>query len=140
MKGLATLIRYKKWNLDEKRRALGEFERLEQNLRAELASLAEEMKAEQAAALVSPEGSYAFADYAKAARGREARLDESLASVRSQAEAVREEVAQAYEELKRYELTQANHERVARLEGARREQRVLDEISQDGYRRRRQNR
>ncbi len=140
MKGLATLIRYKKWNLDEKRRALGEFERLERNLRAELASLADEMKAEQAAALVSPESSYAFADYAKAARGRGARLDESLLSVQSQAEAVRDEVAQAFEELKRYELTQANHEREARFESDRREQRVLDEISQDGYRRRRQSR
>ena len=140
MKGIATLIRYKKWNLDEKRRALGELERLERNLRAELASLADELKAEQAAALESSEGRYAFAGYAKAARARAARLNESLASAQSQAEAVRDEVAQAFEELKRYELTQAKHEREARLEDARTEQRVLDDISQDGYRRRRQER
>lgn len=138
MKGLGTLIRYKKWNLDEKRRALSEFERLERNLRTELAGLADELKAEQAAALESTESSYAFADYARAARVRAERLDESLSSVQSQAEAVRDEVAQAFEELKRYELTQANQEREARLAEGRSEQRVLDDISQDGYRRRRQ--
>ena len=138
MKGLGTLIRYKKWNLDEKRSALAELERLERNLRAELVSLADELKAEQVVAQASSEGSYAYADYARAVRDRGARIEESLASMQKQADGMRDDVAEAFEELKRYELTQANQERDARREADRREQVVLDEIGQDGYRRRRQ--
>ncbi|MHA1571698.1 MAG: flagellar export protein FliJ [Alphaproteobacteria bacterium] len=138
MKGLVTLIRYKKWNLDEKRRGLAEFERLERNLRAELVSLADELKAEQVVAQASSEGSYAYGEYAKAARQRGARIEESLSSVQQQADGMRDEVAEAFEELKRYELTQAKQERDARVEADRREQVELDEIAQNGYRRRRQ--
>ncbi len=138
MKGLTTLIRYKKWNLDEKRRALAEFERLERNLRAELVNLDDELKAEQVVAQSSSEGSYAYGEYAKAVRDRGARIEASLSSVQQQADGMRDEVAQAFEELKRYELTQANQERNARVAADRREQVVLDEIAQDGYRRRRQ--
>ncbi len=137
MKGLATLIRFKKWNLDEKRRALAELERLERNLRTELSDLADELQSEQVAAQSSLESGFAYADFARSVRLRRDRIDESLASIEKQAEAARDEVAEAFEELKRYELTQAGRERDARAQAERREQQTLDEVAQDAYRRRR---
>lgn len=54
-KDLHSLIRYQGWQVDEKRRALGELLRIVESLENRMHQLHEDLKSEQAAAAASPE-------------------------------------------------------------------------------------
>jgi len=64
MSTLDTLIRLNRWKLDERRRQLGELERLFERLGSEAVRLEEELTREQRIAGASLEAGYAYAGYA----------------------------------------------------------------------------
>ena len=125
---LASVIRLHRWQLDEKRRALADLESLAGRLSGEIAKLDGELARERALAAEQTEPLVGFAAYLEATRSRRARLLESLAQVQSQIAAATEDIRQAFQELKKYELAEAGRENRARAKEKRRETAYLDEI------------
>lgn len=135
MSSLDGLIRLHRWQLDEKRRALAELQALAERLRSELTRLDVEVTAEQAAAQAE-EVAFSYAAYADAARGRRLRLTQSIAQVETRIAESTEEIAAAFQELKRYELAQQERERRVKVKERRRATTRLDEIASTRFLRR----
>lgn len=128
MKGLPNLIRLHRWRLDEKRRNLAELERLAADLRDHGARIEEDMRSEQKVAVGSPEAGFAYGNYAKAVIARRATLAASLAEVQIKISQASDDVAQSFQELKRFEIAQEHREKAARERQARLEQFAFDEL------------
>jgi flagellar export protein FliJ len=135
MKGLATLIRLAKFNLDEKRRQLAELERLREHLLRSLDKLAVEVSREQQTAAESQDPFTGYASYARAALDRRAVIEQSLADLAPQLGAAAEAVTAAFQEFKRYELAEENNHRRAAAKDRRREQARLDETGLSRFQR-----
>ncbi|MFD1625440.1 flagellar export protein FliJ [Azospirillum griseum] len=133
---LKTIIRLQKLQLDEKRRVLAELQNLGDRLRAEIERLKEEIAQEQATARENFAVSFTYANFAQAALERGRKLGESLAQVEVQISVATDQMAEAYQELKRYEL--AEEERIKREKHKlkRKEAEMLDETALIGFRRR----
>ncbi len=132
--GLNTLIKLNAWGVDQKRRKLGEIMRLIDNLESQSRNLEDELVREQQAAAASPEeAGYIYGNYARAVILRRERIASSIASAETEADGAREELAEAYRELKKYETAHANRIAEAKKEEARKEQIVLDEIGLQGH-------
>ena len=134
---LGTLIRLHRWRLDEKRRALAELQALAERLAGESKRLAEELAAEREVATQSTSPPIGFAEYAKAMLDRQKRLAESQAQVKRQIDDARDEIAAAFQEVKRYEIAQTERERRERMRREKLENRLMDEIGLTAYTRRR---
>jgi len=135
MSSLDTLIKLHRWQLDEQRRKVAEFENLAGKLRAELQRLAGEEQFEQRIAGDSHEANYAYGGYAKTLIDRRAKLTRSIEDTERQIVAARAALADAYAELKRYEIAAANrllakHRGIERLR-----QQELDEVGLASHRR-----
>ena len=129
MKGLAALIRLHSWRLDEKRRELADLQRLEDQFLEDGRRLEAEVAAEQEFAKTSDAGSFSYGGFAVGVIERRKRIEASIAEVRRRIDDKRAEVAEAFQELKRYEITQAERLKRERAEADRRTQANLDEIS-----------
>ena len=137
MKSLESLIRLRKFAVDESRRRLRDLERLEERLREQSRLLEEELTAEQrAAGGGSPEANLTYGGYAAGVIERRGHLQSSIDDVSVRIEHARGELGAAYEELKRFEITEARKLARARREEMRREGQILDEVGLNQYRRR----
>jgi len=132
---LNSLVRVHSWALDEKRQKLAELDRLADKLRDDLVALEQEMSREQTAASGSIEGSIAFPAFVAAALERRKRLRQSIGNIELACEAAREEVNQAFQEMKKFELARDNQTAQDQEESARREQTAMDEMGVDMHRR-----
>jgi len=135
MSSLDTLIKLHRWQLDEQRRKVVEFENLAEKLRAELQRLDSEQQFEQRVAGDSHEANYAYSGYAKSLIDRRAKLTRSIEETEQQIVGARAALADAYAEVKRYEIAAANrllakHRGIERLR-----QQELDEVALSGFRR-----
>ena len=136
MSTLDSLIRLHRWQLDEQRRRVAEFEALGDRLRTELHRLDDEEINEQQVAVDSHEASFAYSGYARTLIDRRDRLAKSLADTEQQTLLAREALESAFQEVKRYETAAANrllsqHKQLARLQ-----QHELDEVAGEMHRRR----
>lgn len=136
MSSMEGLVRLQRWTLDEKRRTLGDLERLAARLEGDLVRLDREIEAEKAAVGASPEGARIFPIYAGAALKRRERLLQSLRQVEQEREQARTEVQEAFEELKKVEQTRANLEQRRQQRLKRKEQAQLDEVALTQHRKR----
>lgn len=138
MADLAGIIRFKRFQLDEKRQALAGWHRFADELRADRTQLEQSIATEQRVALesVDPNTTLSFGAFVRVALDRRQRIDESLAKIEAQVEAATEEVREAFADLKRFEQTQAQRQSRESLRRARIETAQLDEIGLEGYRRR----
>jgi flagellar export protein FliJ len=133
---LDSLIRVNRWKIDEQRRQLGELERLAERLRGESMRLEQELTSEQQVAAASLEAGYSYPGYARELIERRRKLADSLAEVEGQMTAAREALADAFREMKRYEITAANRSKRERLAVDRRQRIVQDEVAMQIFRRR----
>lgn len=136
MSALESLIRLNRWQLDERRRQLADLDALAERLKQEQARLAAEQQAEQKAATLSHEAATAYGSYARRLIERRKKLEDSQASVEQQIMLARDALAEAYREVKRYEIAAANRAQKRRQRLARQQQRTLDEIGVENFRRR----
>lgn len=135
-KTLKNLIRLHEWRLDERRRELaGELKQLDV-MRGSLESLKSEILREQNAARLSEEllVGAAYAPYAQVAMTRRQNLEHSIRLKEQHVEEARARLAEAFKDLKTYEISQANREKKEAIELARRDQNTLDEIGLNAYR------
>lgn len=135
MNGLEGLIRLNKWKLDEKRQALAELERLAQRLRDQLVSLERELAAEQKIAAQSVEAGMSYAYYADAVMKRRETINRSLAEVEGQIRLALDEVAEAFRDLKKFDIVKARRDREAAEKAKRLQQSLLDEMGLQLHRR-----
>lgn len=134
---LKGVIRLRKWELDEKRRALGELLRKEEGLMEALVKFDEEMQAEsRAASAHAVEGGMTFGNYAVAAKARRVQVEQWLDETRDQIEKARDDLADSFKEFKTFEIAQENRETAERKERDAKAQKALDEIALNIFRRR----
>ena len=132
--GLKTLIKLNSWGVDQKRRKLGEILRLIDSLETQARNLEDELIREQRAASDKPEeAGYIYGNYANAVIQRRERIGESIAQAETEAEVARDDLADAYRELKKFETVQANRLADEAKEEARKDQITLDEVGLQGY-------
>ncbi len=129
MSVIEKLIRFHKFELDEKRRYLRELEEQEARIQEAIDAIDQEVQSEQ----VFSRGEANFAPYygryaTRTKACREALVDE-LSKAHESAEGAREAVVQAFEELKKYEITKDQQDHWAYLEEERQTQIELDEIA-----------
>jgi flagellar export protein FliJ len=134
-KNLASLIRLHNWLVDEQRRELGVLVAREDSLIALGQAMARQLLEEQKAATEDPmAGGYLYAAYGRDYRRRREELERLLADLRNEIEQARERLTNAYHQLKVYEEIEKQRAEQERIEEARREQLVFDEISQTQHR------
>lgn len=130
-----SLIRITRWHLDEKRQKLAELERLADRLRGDLQRLDEGIAAEQQLAETDDMARRAYPAFLEAELDRRQRLEKSIADVEQEIEAARDEVNEAFRELKKYELAEDNERQRVRKRRERIEQHQSDEIGAQLHRR-----
>ena len=134
-KDLQNLIRINEWEVDEKRRKLGELLRLMANLEAQAQALEEELVREQREAGDKPvEAGLLYGAYAESVIERRERIRESIEKMEQAIAEAREELRVAYLELKKFEVAQENRDKKLAKEAARRETIEYDEVAIQGFR------
>ena len=136
MSALDSLIRVNRWQLDERRQQLAQLERLDERLRAELGRLEGDFGREADVARDDGEAARAWAAYAEAVGIRRKTLEASIANVVAQLVVAREALAEAFQDVKRYELAAAARQKKERAVIVRRDQVRQDEVALQIYRRR----
>jgi hypothetical protein len=127
-KGLASLIRLRRWRLDEERRQLTDLLRAADQARDCLTALDAEIEQERTSA-ENDEAFFAFAAYARRANERRFAAVEATRSAEAAALAQRDVVLLCHRELRSSELAeQARHDRLKR-EAERRDQGAIDELA-----------
>src|ERR1019366_5276771 len=129
MKSRETLIRLKKFQVDEKRRKVAQIEGMIAEFDRIAAELDREIKTEQDRAGRHDPAHFAYPTYAKTAIGRRETLRQSAGELKAQLDDAKAMLGEAFEELKKVEmLDERDHAREKAEENAR-EQAELDRIA-----------
>jgi flagellar FliJ protein len=128
MKSRETLIRLRKFQVDEKRRRTAQIENMIAEFERMCGDLDREIKSEQDKAGISDPAHFAYPTYAKAAKQRRENLMRSIDDLKVQLDEARNELAEAFEELKKVELLNERDQAHERAEQNAHEQRELDSI------------
>ena len=129
MKSRDTLIRLKKFQVDERRRKVSQIEGMIAEFERMATDLDREIKSEQERAGIHDPAHFAYPTYAKAAMQRKENLKRSADELKGQLEDARAHLAEAFEELKKIELLDERDQvRERGIENAR-EQAELDRIA-----------
>ncbi|MEH6527811.1 MAG: flagellar FliJ family protein [Sneathiella sp.] len=135
MKGLNNLIRLHKWKLDEKRRELTDMEQMRDSFMAQRADLLEEQQREQEIAANDPNINFAYSNYAAVAKERLENMQNSISEISQKIITLKDEVSFCYRELKKYEVALDVRDKRAHLAEQRAEQKQIDDLAIDLYRR-----
>ena len=136
--GLHTLIRLHKWRLDEKRRALSELQAWPISWPRTPPVWSGKSPPSRKSPAPRPKAAFGYGNFAKQAIERRRRLAQSVAQVEHQIAEATEEMAEAFQELKRYELAQEGRDRRDEAKRKVRENAALDETALSGFMRRRE--
>jgi flagellar FliJ protein len=129
MKSRETLIRLKKFQVDEKRRKVAQIEAMIAEFDRIAGELEREIKIEQDRAGIHDPAHFAYPTYAKAATARRENLKHSTDELRVQLEDAKAALGEAFEELKKVEMLDERDQARERSEANAREQAELDRIT-----------
>jgi flagellar protein FliJ len=136
-KDLHNLIRLRKWDVDEKRRALATLLRHEEAVVERQNALEAEIRAEIQFANTAPvELRGTLSGYLARSDDMRGRLAEALREVQARVAHAQEDLAEAYRRSKTLEVTQANRDKADALEDNRLEEIELNEVGLNLFRRR----
>ena len=137
MKSRQTLIRLKKWQVDDKRKYLAELQSLREGLLRKIQAVDETVAREQRVVGATVESAselgFSYGPFAQAAIWQKDNLQRSLDSLTGQISEAEAEVMEAYAALKRQETAAANQDHRNRIMRERREQRQSDDQSIENY-------
>jgi flagellar protein FliJ len=128
MKSRETLIRLKKFQVDERRRKVAQIEGMIAEFERMAGDLDREIKSEQDRAGIHDPGHFAYPTYAKAAMQRRENLQRSADDLKVQLDTATNALAEAFEEMKKIELLDERDQMREREEENAREQAELDAI------------
>src|ERR687889_714826 len=103
MKSRDTLLRLKRFQLDERRRRVAQIEMMIAEFERMAAELSREIAAEEQKAGISDPSHFAYPTYARAASQRRDNLRESAQNLHAQLDDAKAELGEAFEELKKAE-------------------------------------
>ena len=129
MKSRETLIRLKKFQVDEKRRKVAQIESMIAEFDRIAAELDREIKVEQDRAGIHDPAHFAYPTYAKAAITRRENLHRSAGELKAQLDDAQAALGEAFEERKKVEMLDERDQAREKAEAAAREQAELDRIA-----------
>ena len=129
MKSRETLIRLKKFQVDEKRRRVAQIEGMIADFQRMSVDLEREIQNEQDRAGINDPTHFAYPTYAKAAMVRRENLKRSADELKAQLDDAKALLGEAFEELKKVELLDERDQARERAEENAREQTDLDSIA-----------
>lgn len=135
-RGLPTLIRLHQRQLDEKRRMLAELEQMRAEMDRKIVLLDAEVERERQAAQEAPEALRQFAAYLDGVRQRRQTMLRTIDELMPKIEAAANEVAAAFQDVKKFEIAADIKERQRQAALAKIEQDELDEVALVQHRRR----
>lgn len=133
-KGLNGIIRLHKWQVDEKRRQITDLEVMRSELIEKLEKLLQGLESEKESLAKSNVVNINYANYASNVMSRRVNIEASITEVDVSIENMKDELSDAFKELKKYEIVEQRAIEREKLEQSRREQDRLDEISINMYR------
>ena len=128
MKSRETLIRLRKFQVDEKRRKVAQIEGMIAEFERMVGDLDREIRTEQDCAGIHDPAHFAYPTYAKAAITRRENLKHSADELKIQLDDAKAALGEAFEEMKKVELLDERDQMRVRDEEAAREQAELDAI------------
>ena len=128
MKSRETLIRLKKFQVDEKRRKVAQIEAMIAEFDRIAAELEREIKLEQDRAGIHDPGHFAYPTYAKAAMNRRENLKRSAGELKAQLDDAKAMLGEAFEELKKVEILDDRERSAERTLETARDQAAMDQI------------
>lgn len=135
MAKLDGLIRLHSYQLDEKKKELGELNTLLTSQETALENLHAERKREEKFASSDPTLLMSFSEYLKAFKIKDEKIRKAIKRLEEQIEQMREQVREAFAELKKFEIIQRRREEEAAAKQAKAEAQELDEIGLENHRR-----
>jgi flagellar export protein FliJ len=135
VKALDGLIRLGRWKLDGERKRLAALEAQVAGYANQIRRLEGELQSEAAFAAESVDAAMNYSRYLSTNVAARRNLSRSIADLEPQIESARKAIADAFRELKAYELIAENRRQAERKAGRRKEQARLDEIGIDVHRR-----
>jgi len=129
MKSRETLIRLKKFQVDEKRRKVAQIEAMIAEFDRIAGELEREIKVEQDRAGIHDPTHFAYPTYAKAAASRRENLKHSTDELRVQLEDAKAALGEAFEELKKVEMLDERDQAREKAEENARDQTEIDRIA-----------
>lgn len=137
-KGLSGIVRLHKWQVDEKRRQIAELEVMKEELQGKLEKLLTGLANERETLSKSNVVDINYANYASNVMSRQENIEASIVEVDVSIENMKDELADAFKELKKYEIVEQRAMERARQVEKKREQERLDEISINMFRNKQQ--
>jgi flagellar export protein FliJ len=136
MKSRDTLIRLKRFHVDEKRRRVSQIETMIAEFQRMASDLDREIAAEQQRAGIHDVTHFAYPTYARAAGQRRDNLLRSAEDMKGQLTEAQDELAEAFEELKKVELLDERDQAREKTAEKVRDQQSMDEIGLQAHSRR----
>lgn len=135
---LHTLIRVREWDVDEKRRSLGEILKRLYALEEQARELEASFREEQRIAAASPsEAGFFYGTYAHTVIERREELARLIAEAETRVAKAQDRLRAAHGELRKFEMAQDRRDKEALAERERKDQAIQDEIGIRGFLRRR---
>ena len=128
MKSRDTLLRLKRFQVDEKRWKLSQIETMVAEFERMASELEREIASEESRAGIADRTHFAYPTYARAALQRRDNLMQSADEMRVQLEAARGELEEAFEDLKKFEILDDREQLKERVAETVREQSEMDRI------------
>lgn len=128
MSTLDKLLQVSKLELDRRRHEIGELHAMRDDLQARSDRIDGQINLEKAATISDPLAGSTIGAFVNASRRQQETLAASMAEVDTQIDALRDVVAEAFRETKRYEKLIDRKREERRRQADRREQVVMDEI------------
>lgn len=129
-----SLIRLKKFTVDEKRRQVMQIEMMVADFERMAAELDQQIEIEHNKTGISDVAHFAYSTFAKAALQRRDNLLASAADMRGKLETAQDELAEALEDLKKVELLDQREHQRERDEQNKLEQAEFDEVARLRFR------
>jgi flagellar export protein FliJ len=130
-----SLIRLKKFQVDEKRRQVAQIEMMIADFERMASELDQQIEIEHTKTGISDVAHFAYSTFAKAALTRRDNLLASAHDMKSKLEAAQDALAEALEDLKKVELLDQREHQREKDEQNKIEQEAYDEVARLRYRR-----
>jgi flagellar export protein FliJ len=135
MAGLKSIIRLRKQQLDDKRRAIAQLIGRMDNLKREEQREIDNLEAEKKLAAKDADGLRAFPNYNKRVQEKLTLLRDEMVKLEAAIQRGQAELQDAFKEYKTYEITDREREKRAAAAEKKSEDAAMDEIGIEGFRR-----
>ncbi|MBL1241096.1 MAG: flagellar FliJ family protein [OCS116 cluster bacterium] len=135
MKSRQSLIRLRRFQVEEKQRQVNEIEMMMRDLQQKQFDLHEQVRFEQERAGISDVTHYAYPTFAKSAKDRADNIQVTIDGLQGQYDLAKNDLAESFEELKRVELLEEKEKKAHSQFIAKREAADMDEVARNLQRR-----